>query len=358
MILSVVMFGAGSVYAAQAQDGEDLHFSEVSSFFGTAADPMDHEESVRFSQASVTLNEGIRVNFLAEEGIFTNDGYRNPYVIFEFNGGKTRVETYCVEDGCYKFAFDKVAPHMLGMTIKATLYAEKDGVLYRGGTTQYSVKQYCTNKLKEDSGASDELKTLVVDLLNYGAAAQLFMDPTTPEEKLVNSDLADAQKALGTSGMPAMRSIKDADMDSVNGAEVTWKAVGLYLRDNVSFRFEFVPPADMTGLTAKVWDDYGHEWTCGPDCFAASKLAASDGGLCLYFSGFKAGRFRDAVYVAFYRGNTKVSSTLRYSVESYCYSKGIAENGNDQNAILLRNLAIALMKYGDSVARCANAGEH
>lgn len=310
--------------------------------------------SVKFAAASLTLTDSVQVNFLADRTLFVTSGYENPYAIFEFNGSETRVDAYSDGDGYYRFSFDKVAPHMMGMTIKATLYAEKNGVLYHGGVLEYSVKQYCDNMLKSGSGASDKLKTLVVDLLNYGTAAQLYMDHATSQANLVNNDLTAAQKALGTSATPAMTSIKDGAVGSVTNPEVTWTAVGLYLRDNVSFRFEFVPPANTSGLTAKIWDDNGHEWTYGADSFVTPSPANADGSTYLYFNGYGASRFRDAVNVAFYRNGTKVSNTLRYSVESYCCTMGTANAGSDQDAVALKNLAIALMKYGDSVVRYKN----
>ena len=314
-----------------------------------------YDASVKFANASLTFSDSIKVNFMADRSLFVNSGFTKPYAVFEFNGSETRVDAYSDSDGYYKFSFDKVAPHMFGMNIKATLYAEKNGVLYHGGTTEYSVKQYCTNMLKDGSGASGNLKTLVVDLLNYGAAAQLFMDPATQQKDLVNYDMTSEQKALGTSAVPTMQSIKDAGIEVVTSPEVNWVAVGLYLRDNVSFRFEFVPPANTSGLTAKIWDDNGHEWTYDADNFVMPSPANADGSIYLYFNGYAANRFRDAVYVAFYRNGTKVSNTLKYSVESYCHSKSTADTGSDQDAVALKNLAIALMKYGDSVVRYVNA---
>jgi hypothetical protein len=51
---------------------------------------------------------------------------------------------------------------------------------------------------------------------------------------------------------------------------------------------------------------------------------------------------RELVYVTVYDGDTAVSNTLCYSIESYAYAK---QNDSDTN---LKNLLIAMMRYGDA----------
>ena len=66
----------------------------------------------------------------------------------------------------------------------------------------------------------------------------------------------------------------------------------------------------------------------------------------MYFDGYNASQMSDAVYVTAYIGDTAVSNTLRYSIESYAASK-MGENTE------LTELLCAMMKYGDAAAAFA-----
>ena len=56
----------------------------------------------------------------------------------------------------------------------------------------------------------------------------------------------------------------------------------------------------------------------------------------------------EEVYLTVYDGETAVSNTLRYSIESYAYAKA---GGSDT---LLSDLVIAMMKYGNAAYNYVN----
>ena len=67
----------------------------------------------------------------------------------------------------------------------------------------------------------------------------------------------------------------------------------------------------------------------------------------IYFDGLKADQMSDVVYVTVYEGNTAVSNTITYSIESYAYSM----SGQNEK---LDNILEAMMKYGNSAAAYVN----
>ncbi len=293
------------------------------------------DASLRFNGASLTLYSGIDVNFKCSADLFAANGYENPYAVFELNGIETVVDKYTVSGGRYVFDFANLAPHQIGDTIHATLYATYDGVLYASETIDYSIKEYCYNTLANySSDTYAKLRTLLVDLLNYGAESQLFMSHNT--DTLVNNSLNNVQKAWGTSTDRTLETVLKRDYATVVSPTVVWKGAGLNLTDSVEMRFK-LDSDSVDGLTVKVKSDIG-EWLITSD-----KLEPSDDGYYYaFFSGFNASQMSLPVYVTVYQGKTAVSDTLRYSIESYAATN---QNSDYKN---LAALVRAMIKYGDS----------
>ena len=91
-------------------------------------------------------------------------------------------------------AFEMIKAKEMGVTYHARMYAEKDGVLYCGPERTGTMKQYLADQLTSTaSTATDALRTLAADMLNYGAAAQLYLNYDV--EHLVNEELTAAELA-------------------------------------------------------------------------------------------------------------------------------------------------------------------
>ncbi|MBQ4578130.1 MAG: hypothetical protein IJA84_03610, partial [Clostridia bacterium] len=194
------VFGSGSPAfirsdngLAAVLEGESLKWSDLLT-----------DEALKFTGASVTLYSDLGVNFKVNGSVLKD--YTDPFVKFHFGGEDITHKDYVISGGKYVFRFRDIAPHRIGDTITATLYAYKDGVLCQGATVTYSVKQYCYNMLETyndvDYPAYGKLRTLLVDLLNYGAAAQTYTKYNTGA--LVNGELMDKQLTWGTATDPAV----------------------------------------------------------------------------------------------------------------------------------------------------------
>lgn len=299
-------------------------------------------EKLAFSGASLTLHDNISINFKANESLFTQVGYENPYVIFELNGKEFTVSDYEVVSGKYVFDFADIAPNNMNDTVKATLYATFDGVEYVSETREYSVATYCYNMLNRYTTSEyAELQTLLVDLLNYGAMSQIYTSYKTDD--LVNANLTDTQKAWGTVDTPTYETVQNIAYKTIDNPTVTWKGGGLNLVDAVTMRFKIAADSgSYENLVVKAETD-DRIWTIPYETFTETT-----GGCYVYFSGLNAGEMSEPVYLTVYENGVAVSNTLSYSIESYAYSK---QTSTDEN---LLNLLEAMMKYGNSAKAYAN----
>ena len=219
-------------------------------------------------------------------------------------------------------------------TITATLYATYGDALCHSTELTYRVTQYCYNMLS-DSNSSAKLRTLLVDLLRYGAAAQRYTGHNTAA--LADAMLTAEQAAWGTQSDPALTSVTNPSYAAISQPEVTWEAAGLRLGNGVTMQLYFTAES-VEGLTIRITDESGKTRnTLGQGNFVTAA------GYCLAsYRGINAGQLSDTVYITAYRGGVPVSNTLAYSVESYAYAK--QNDGNAELAALVK----ALMNYGNA----------
>ncbi len=235
----------------------------------------------------------------------------------------------------YRATFTGMNAKEMGDEFTATLYAVRtDGTIYYSESVTASVKSFLMAKLNDvNSGA--ELKTLAVDMLNYGAAAQLYFGYNV--DSLANADLTAAQKALGTKTAP-----KAVDNSAVSGegtslaASVTVESkVNLY----VTCKYE---TADASNVKFVIKDALTGDVLAES---APTKHIANKAVQCKY-DNVGAKQMRQLLTIEVYDGDTLVSKTLTWSVESYVAST-LAKS---TTSTALANMVNAMLVYGDSVA--------
>ena len=319
-------------YATPDENGERHHICLVCG--NIEVEEIPPLKGLSFRGASLTLHDNLTFNFKVSKELFEEESYTNPCVKFVLNDRETVVRDYNIVDDKYVFDFTDIAPNQMNDTIYATLYAEYDGVVYASETKEYSVAQYCYNMLNKYSGDEySKLRTLLVDLLNYGAQSQIYTDYNT--NALVTEQLTEEQTSWGTVETPELQSVMDQNFKVIDNPKAVWKGAGLNLQDSVTMRFK-IATESIDGLSIKVTSESG-EWTISSDYFEET-----DGGYYVYFDGLNAGQMSTAVYLTVYEGKTAVSNTICYSIESYAYSK---QNSTDEK---LNNLLVAMMRYGNS----------
>ena len=332
--------------ATSVDDSDEEPDAEVDAddLFGDGKDDPEPEALV-FAGASVVLYSDLSVNFKVS-GILPESGYSDIYVAFSFDGKDSVLSTYSQADGKLVFNFAGIAPHQLGQTITATLYATLNGQLVEGETVTYSVSDYCYNMLEtckpenDSEGKYGELRTLLVDLLHYGAASQLYVNYNTGS--LVNGALTETQLAWGSAGDPALASALDVAYATVEAPQASWKSAQLALRESVAVRVK-IAVSSLEGITVKV--------TLGNDTHEISADELIEAGNGVYYVSFEklnVAQLREKIYFTVYRDDAPVSNTLCYSVETYAYN-------NQANAdAKLAELVKALIRYGDAAFAFVN----
>ena len=268
------------------------------------------------------------------------DYYDEVYAEFTRNGktekvypsGKTLTSNsivYCI------FDYTGISPQALGDDVSITFYGVKDGVTYNGNAYKYSATDYIKSTLNKPT-SSAKLKTLLVDLVYYGEACQVYQNYKT--DNLLTDILTDEQKALRSTADLNLTNIKNASYETCENRLVKF---GTALRLNNSV--EIAIPLNMTNVTL---DDLSFKVKIGsrtltytyaenPDNFEKGK----DGYWYFYFDGVYANQMSDEVFITAYKGDEQVSYTLKYSVESYAATVTDAK---------LKAVTDAMMRYGIS----------
>lgn len=281
------------------------------------------QTALRIYSASLVLNGKIDIAFTAQ----LPSGYSAPRMVV--NG--TELNTYAMEQGNYVFIYSGINPQCIGDAFTATLYATNDGAEESVSLENYSVRQYCVNKLA-DGTISDGLRTLLSDLLAYGEAAQLYTGYKTDRLVTDGDDISNPTYsfALNLSGFRA-------GFEGTADPKTRWLNAGLTLTNSVAMTLRFYAE-NTDGLTVTVGIN-GRSQTY-------ADFDALDGEANTYeitFTGISAEEFADSVTACFARNGAPIGNTLYYSVNAYVQS-----NVNSSNTSL-SGLVAALYHYGAAV---------
>ena len=251
------------------------------------------------------------------------------------------------ENGNVYFRCTKLTPAQMGEQVTAKLYIggeAKDEI-------NVSVKDYCmyilNNETNKEEYNDPELRTMLVDLLNYGAATQTFAGATT---SLVNADLEEYAD-LATVGDLSLANHCQIFQYSVEAdptpTTVDWVGVGLNLKDSITLRYEFVAES-LENLAVRFWKDDG---SLNVFVTEFEKVEGTDNHYYAYLGVLDPTQLSESISALVYSNPYNSSADweshkLVFSVESYAYA---VANGNYDNN--LKALTDAMMRYGNAV-RC------
>ena len=322
------------------QNGDKLTFktNKFSSFTIVETDDVelegDENSALKFATLSLYLQDNISVNYKINGAELVEAGYQNLRVKLELNGTETTITEYTIDNDKYVFEFADVAPQWINDTISATLYAELNGETVQSDVLEYSVAKYCYTVLQNYT--TDEYantRTLMVDLLNYGAAAQVYAEYKV--DNLSNAALTDIQKSWASPELSELTSVLNSSHITIDNPSVTWKAVQLRLDNTVMIKYK-IQTDSIDNLSAKI-EVGNYSWTIP---YTAFTKADDEGCYYIYIDGLSAGQMSEAVDTTIYNGDVAVSNTIRYSIESY-----VLANQNHENANLV-DMLNKMLKYG------------
>lgn len=294
---------------------------------------------------SLTLESGISINYIAKaEQLDEYDSFYMEVIAPVYEGNEqVGTETYRLEPTAegnrYYFVMDEIAAKQMNDVLQARIYMEKDGVTYVSRIDEYSVATYAYKQLL-NANASDELKAVCANLLRYGAEAQKQWNYRT--DALADEEIAAEFMAYMTDLDSVKLESKMAMLNDLEAPTASWKSASLALESKIVMRFT----ANLSAFEGKVEDltaritFVNHE---GETVVAEVKdFALLDAEKKLYTvdcDAIDADEMRVLVSAAIFCGETQISRTAQYSVETY------AARATEDIAALCK----AMIAYGDCV---------
>ena len=305
-----------------------------------------------FKATTLVLDNSLIINYWTPTNVDGNEdfkGFENITVAFSYGFRETSHEgmTLSINDSavsigtneeigeCYKVPCRYITPSQIGDVVTATITGTFGGNPYYY-KMEYSVATYCTNLLGKTT--TNELYIpVLVDLLHYCDASRAYTNYKADES--VISSLTDTQKAdhanrIANASYKAVANMKPKD---IANEKATWKGAKLYLYHCVRMMFRFeTQGVEAASLKAHV--------QIGSDTNNVQILdvVINEGQYYVYVDELAAAEMSKEVYVTLYEGDTAVSDTICYSVESY-----VATMQSDTNEKLV-TLLKAMMCYGNS----------
>jgi len=238
----------------------------------------------------------------------------------------------------YMFTFDGITSTDMGSTLTASLLADKNGVTYSTKPDKYSIKDYAMDRIQNSSSAT--FKKMLVDMLNYGAAAQVHFDKNSAH--LANSDLTAAQKKMGTQTLPTLKNAEKTT--AVSGATATFdkKNVSFENKTVLMYRLKFATGQNMANVKLKLTYKTS-SGTSVTKTIPASQFTKSGSYYIVSIDSIAITDVRSVITAKIYDGSKQISNTFQYSIESYVYNRL-----NNSDSETFKNLVTEMMKFGIS----------
>ena len=260
---------------------------------------------------------------------------------------------YTIGGAAYdRFDYNGIGASMMGDSLTATLHFVYDGAAYSRDLGTHDLKQYALGRLR--NSASEDYRTLMADLLSYGAAAQTYLGYRNNAP--VNVDLNDTEKTLTNRAYAPLTGAQDDGDTGTYPAAITQKEFRLGDKIALYLATDLDKDSDLSDVTLRIryTDRLGNavERRVSGATFAYSEAA---GGYTVYFDELKASELRSVLTLTLVRGGTQISRTVQYSFDTYVESLFAAGIDPAYKALLENTL-----RYADSARKyfAQAANEH
>lgn len=307
------------------------------------ANELPVDESVQMAH-TLALENDITVKYIAKaEQLAQYDSFYMEVTAPVYEGnelvGEKTVRLEPVAEGeTYGFYFEGVSAKQMNDTLTAQIFMVKDGVTYVSRINDYSVANYAYNMLAK-AEASDALKTVCANLLRYGAEAQKYFGYRT--DALVDEELTQEQKLYlyDTDSLALVSGT--AVLNDCESPNVSFKSATLVLNSKVIVRYvlnlsAYEGDAEELSVRLCYLNDSGE--TVSVVLTALETVDEAAGLYAVEFDSLAAKQMRTLVTAAVYYGETQLSRSVQYSIESYA-AKAQGE---------IADLCNAMIAYGDA----------
>ena len=320
----------------------------TSSLTAEAGNVKVKDTTLKIDGTTLSISSDITIKYLLKKDIFDSAGYSSPYLEAVIGGTKKIIEGQTSSVGgiaCYVFSFEEVSPQMMNDVIYTTLKATKDGETCLSQTKEYSVATYIYSQLEKTTDPT--FKTLLTDMLNYGASAQIYKNYKT--NNLVNEAMTKDQQKYSTDELRELTTVKEAPVKGAND-KATWVGMGLFLDNKVAIRGYFDTDS-VNGVYVKITN--ANDVLLGSVTEENFTTATGPAGTPVYaftFDGLGVSKMSEKVKITVCDSQGKaISGTYVYSIESYVYT------AKDSTNAKLSDLTVAMIKYGDAAVKYLKA---
>ena len=286
-----------------------------------------------FYRYALSFQEYTGLQFIVKNSVIS--GYERVYAHVSQNAPEGVVESdmdYTTK-GNYSYFNKDILSWSMTEEVTITLYGEKEGKLYVGQSVTTSVMEQALLKVPSATAAQ---KTVLIDMLNYGAAVQTSFNHNP--ENLPNADvekLGYAQYATQTQptlsaeisaeGTGSVAKYRDSlSLQSKVELQVIFKLTSFANKDVTQYKAEVTMGGNTTTIEGKDFRPSGSSYSIVPVVFAPYML-----------------RETCTVVIKDLAGNV-VSPVYTYSVEGLAKAK---LNGTSADDVIY-----AMMKFGDAVS--------
>ncbi len=293
---------------------------------------------------SLDLANDISINFVVQSAPLEScDSFYLELIVPVYEGNtRACTNTLIIEPvktgDYYYFTVDGLNALQMNDIVEAVLHMSKDGMEYVSDIDRYSIATYAYSQLNK-ANASEKLKALCANLLQYGARAQLLKEYRT--DALADGTLTEAHRAYLTDLDSVVFGKNTAVLDDLTDPIITHFGRALLLDNKVVVRFvvdisKFDGDPKTLHLRISYTDIEGNLETT-QNCDSGYY---SGGDQYYYFDvdSLRGAELRAVLSAAVYCGDEQVSPTLQYSVDSY---------GNGKTGPLLA-VVQAMIAYSDS----------
>ena len=294
----------------------------------------EEKPSPVINTVSLSLESSITMNFkVLKSSLSSFDEF---YMTFECGGKEEKVTDYKETDKYYVFSYKGINPQLMNDNVTAVLHAKNKSEEYTSPEKIMSVKEYAYTMLDRYSGDEhSKLRTLLVDLLNYGAAAQIYAGYQT--DNLVNSALTDVQKDWASKNTTEFKNIRNLNYKTISNPTAEWKTCSLVLKNSIMVKVKF-SAKDVENKTVEIVLKNA-KFTYTKDDFVNN----GDGTYYVYCNELFANELSDDLLFTIYENGKPCSNTMLFSVESY--ARLVRDNYKDKP---LDKMTTAMMLYGNS----------
>lgn len=318
---------------------------------------------LRGSSYALSLDSSLTINFKVKKEALTSFSD----VVVNAKRGSTEVDFYeptSSDSTTNIYSFSGIPPQTMKDNVDVVVHAKLNGVDVWGPTYSRSIYTYSYQIIANPTYANattaknKAFRTLIVDLLNYGAAAQKSKGYDSSE--YVTNELTDTQKSWASADLTSFTTVKDYHYTTISNPVGRWNSAGLVLQEAVVPRMKFSlkdGQVDINDITIEIKvknSTYTYSMAETPEAFqslgsATSSKYGKENQYYLFFTELTANNMSTPFYATIKKNGVAISDTASYSVESYVQQTYPSASAND------KSLYMNMIKYGKSAAAYGKA---